>query len=65
MTCDYFSIQSSSVVSEKTFFRAGFTITNDRASLNEKTITCTILMHSWLKESQKQSNPLNDLPETE
>ncbi|CAG8510495.1 2204_t:CDS:2 [Gigaspora margarita] len=33
-------------------------------NLNEKTISRTILMHSWLKESQKKSSPLKDLPET-
>ena len=65
MACDYLSIQPSSVASERAFSRAGFTITSDRANLNEKTVTCTILMHSWLKESQKQSNPLNDLLEIE
>jgi hypothetical protein len=32
----------------------GLTVTNDRANISEKTITCIILMYSWLKESQKK-----------
>ncbi|CAG8481372.1 15560_t:CDS:2 [Gigaspora rosea] len=38
-------------------------VTNDRANLNENTVSSIILMHSWLKESQKKSSPLEDLPE--
>ena len=53
--CDYLSIQPSNVASEKVFSRAGLAATNDRENL-------TILMYSWLKESQKKSNSLNNLP---
>ncbi|CAG8730950.1 15123_t:CDS:2 [Dentiscutata erythropus] len=63
MARDYFSIQPSSVTSERAFLRAGFTITNDRANLSEKTVASTILMHSWLLESQNEFSPLNALPE--
>jgi hypothetical protein len=64
MARDYLSIQPSSVASERAFSRAGLTVTNDRANLNEKTVAATILMHSWLIESQKEFSPLNALPET-
>ncbi|CAG8649075.1 2600_t:CDS:2, partial [Gigaspora rosea] len=63
MAHDFLSMQPSSVASEKAFSRAGFTVTNDRANLNENTVSSIILMHSWLKESQKKSSPLEDLPE--
>ena len=29
-------------------YLAAFVVNNDRENLSEKTITCTILMHSWL-----------------
>ncbi|CAG8772239.1 10128_t:CDS:2, partial [Cetraspora pellucida] len=45
MACNYLSIKPLSVSSERIFSRAGFTIINDRANLNEKTISCAILMH--------------------
>ncbi|CAG8816531.1 18429_t:CDS:2, partial [Dentiscutata erythropus] len=64
IACDFLSIQPSSVASERAFSRAGFTVTKDRANLNENTVSSTILMHSWLKESQKKSSPLENLPET-
>ncbi|CAG8581603.1 705_t:CDS:2, partial [Gigaspora rosea] len=57
-------MQPFSVASERAFSRAGFKVTNDRANLNENTVSSIILMHSWLKESQKKSNMLKDLPET-
>lgn len=62
MARDYLSIKPSSVSSERAFSRAGFTITPDRANISEKTVSSTILMHSWLMESQNQFSPLNDLP---
>ncbi|CAG8611996.1 16681_t:CDS:2, partial [Dentiscutata heterogama] len=37
MACDFLSIQPSSVASERAFSQAGFTVTNERANLNEKT----------------------------
>ncbi|CAG8448918.1 23109_t:CDS:2 [Cetraspora pellucida] len=58
------SIQPSSVASEQAFSHAGFTVTKDKANLNENTVSSTILMHSWLKESQKKSSPLENLSET-
>ncbi|CAG8667384.1 25982_t:CDS:1, partial [Gigaspora margarita] len=57
-------IQPSSVASERAFSHAGFKVTNDRANLNENTVSSIILMHSWLKESQKKSSLLENLPET-
>lgn len=51
---DYLSIQPSSVASERAFSRADFTVTNDRAKLNEKTVTSTILIHSWLKRKSEK-----------
>ncbi|CAG8604576.1 4738_t:CDS:2 [Dentiscutata erythropus] len=59
---NYFSIQPSSTTSERAFSRAGFTITNNWANLNKKTVACLILIHSWLVESQKEFIPLKDLP---
>src|ERR1043166_740821 len=53
MARNYLAIQPSSVASERAFSQAGLIVTNDRANLSEKTVTCMILMHSWLKESQK------------
>ncbi|CAG8595488.1 11497_t:CDS:2, partial [Dentiscutata heterogama] len=46
MVRDFLSIKPSSVSSERAFSRAGFTITNDRASICEKTVSSTILIHS-------------------
>ncbi|CAG8668689.1 2324_t:CDS:1, partial [Gigaspora rosea] len=62
MACDFLSMQPSSVASERALSRAGFKVTNDRANLNENTVSSIILMHSWLKESQKKSSLLEDLP---
>jgi hypothetical protein len=62
MARDFLSIKPSSTSSERAFSRAGFTITNDRASICEKTVSCTILMHSWLMESQNEFSPLNSIP---
>ncbi|CAG8674757.1 6074_t:CDS:2 [Dentiscutata erythropus] len=62
MARDYLSIKPSSVSSERAFSRAGFTITNDRATISEKTVSSMILMHSWLLESQNEFSPLNALP---
>lgn len=39
---DFLSIKPASVSSERAFSRAGFTITSDRASISEKTVSCTI-----------------------
>ncbi|CAG8443654.1 13342_t:CDS:2 [Dentiscutata heterogama] len=61
---DYLSIQPSNITSKRAFLRAGFTITNDRANLSEKTVASTILMHSWLLESQNEFSPLNALPKS-
>ncbi|CAG8505723.1 11003_t:CDS:1 [Dentiscutata heterogama] len=65
MARDYLSIQPSSVASERAFSRAGFTVTHNRANLSEKTVSSTILMCSWLLESQNKFGPLHALPETE
>ncbi|CAG8746837.1 20662_t:CDS:1, partial [Cetraspora pellucida] len=62
MAHDYLSIKPSSVSSEKAFSKAGFTITNDRATLSENTVSSMILMHLWLVKSQKKFSPLKDLP---
>ncbi|CAG8625778.1 6882_t:CDS:2 [Dentiscutata heterogama] len=62
MARDYLSVKPSSVSSERSFSRAGFTITNDRATIGEKTVSSTILMHSWLVESQNEFSPLKNLP---
>ncbi|CAG8678681.1 14545_t:CDS:2 [Dentiscutata erythropus] len=61
-THDFLSIKPSGISSERAFSRAGFTLTNDRASLCETTVSCTIPMHSWLMESQNESSPLNSIP---
>ncbi|CAG8575296.1 22289_t:CDS:2 [Gigaspora rosea] len=39
-------------------------VINDRANLNENTVSSIILMHSWLKESSKKPSSLEDSPET-
>ena len=60
MIYNYLSIQPSSVASESAFSRAGFTITNDRAKLNEQLFAQFSCIHGL-----KKSNPLNGLLETE
>ncbi|CAG8623434.1 5962_t:CDS:2 [Cetraspora pellucida] len=52
MAHDYLGIKPSSVSSERAFSKAGFTITNDRASISEKTVS----------KSQNEFSPLGDLP---
>ncbi|CAG8710621.1 1623_t:CDS:2 [Cetraspora pellucida] len=54
MTCEYLSIQPSSVASERTISRAGFMITYNRANLSENT----------LLESQNELGSLYALPGT-
>ncbi|CAG8661626.1 17114_t:CDS:2 [Dentiscutata erythropus] len=61
---DHFLKDPSSVTSERAFSRAGFMVTHDKANLSEKTISSTILMHSWLLESQNEVSLLHILPET-
>ncbi|CAG8816516.1 8185_t:CDS:2, partial [Cetraspora pellucida] len=46
IACNYLSIKPSSVSSERAFSRVGFTITNDKATISEKTVSNMILMHS-------------------
>ncbi|CAG8744951.1 7676_t:CDS:2 [Cetraspora pellucida] len=46
---------------ERAFSRADFTITSDRASISEETVSSIILLHLWLTESQNKFSPLQDL----
>ncbi|CAG8568601.1 14786_t:CDS:2 [Gigaspora rosea] len=55
MACDFLSMQPSSVASERAFSHAGFKVTNDKANLNENTVSSIILMHSWLKPYKSNS----------
>ncbi|CAG8767491.1 26173_t:CDS:2 [Dentiscutata erythropus] len=62
MARNYLYIKPSSVSSERAFSRAGFTITSNRASISEEPVSSTILLHSWLIESQNKFSSLQDLP---